>query len=133
MMYELTATRTTPLVKLNLEEKQFIIDGRSLPEKGILFYESILDWMNKHLSEAKLHAVLLVKLQYCNTSSYKGLMMLFKGIEKLNEKGNNISVKWFYDEDDEDWLEDGKTFEELVTVPFMYEAIIDSDTAYMQG
>lgn len=123
MMYEQIATRTTPLVRLNLEENEFIIQGRSLPEKGIDFYESIIDWMNQHLADKNIKAVFVVNLEYCNTSSYKGLALLFKNIEKINDNGSLITIKWMYETDDEDWLDDGKTYQELVKVPFVFEEI----------
>lgn len=123
MQYELKATNRTPWVKVVPSENIFFIKGRSLPENGIVFFEPLVEWMQAQFSANPVQAQLAVQLEYCNTSSYKGLMLVFKAIEALNSQGNTFSILWIYDEDDEDWLEDGETYEELVNVPFSYQAV----------
>jgi hypothetical protein len=39
-------------------------------------------------------------------------------LEKARMSNNNILVKWFYETDDEDMLETGEDFSEIVRVPF---------------
>lgn len=121
--FELIPTRSSPLVRIDLNTNEFLIEGRSMPEKGVIFYENIVKWMKRNMTSNNYQIQLRLELQYCNTSSYKGLLLLFTAIKELNDRGNSISVKWVYEYDDEDWLEDGKTFEEALNIPFVFEAV----------
>ena len=39
-------------------------------------------------------------------------------MEELYNNGNETLVKWFYPEDDEDMMETGKEYAEIIKVPF---------------
>lgn len=120
MKLEITPTRSTPLVRMDTEKHEYLIQGRSLPEEGLKFYEGIVEWLEANMPEYNGRSELKVNLQYCNTSSYKGLLLVFQYLQQQNKKGHQFTIIWFYDSDDEDWLEDGRSYQELVDVPFVY-------------
>jgi hypothetical protein len=39
------------------------------------------------------------------------------------KQGQNVTINWFHFEDDEDMLESGKEFEELLRLPFSYHTL----------
>ncbi|HAP68732.1 MAG TPA: nuclear pore complex subunit, partial [Flavobacteriales bacterium] len=43
---------------------------------------------------------------------------LFNLLEELNEKDNELSVQWVCESEDEDNIADGKSFKEVVKIPF---------------
>ena len=57
-----------------------------------------------------------VQLEYFNTSSSKCILDVFKKLESVT--GSEVSVKWYYEEDDEDMLEAGEDYEAIIDLPF---------------
>lgn len=127
MKFEVEKTGTTPHVLLDTETSVFRIEGRSLAENAVAFYGEIIDWMLANLSHSGVKGELVLRMYYCNTSSHKGVVMVLRTLDKLNETGCSFSVKWLYEEDDEDWLEDGETFQELINSPFVMESFPHSE------
>lgn len=106
-------TKYSPKVELNPEG--FIhIGGRSIVEDPFAFYGPILSWV-KNVSSSTLKVE--IKLEYLNTSSSKVLYQLLTTI-KENYNHTNVSISWFYEEDDEDTFELGKEFESQLELPF---------------
>ncbi|MCB0755869.1 MAG: DUF1987 domain-containing protein [Flavobacteriales bacterium] len=122
MIYEQQETGTTPHIRFDFEENDYMIQGRSLAENAMEFYGAAIDWLDENLQNRKTTAVLVVKLDYCNTSSYLGLAQVLHKLKELNSGGSSFKVKWVYEEGDEDWLEDGQNFQEAVDLPFEYES-----------
>lgn len=124
MIYESEATGTTPNVIFDIESHVFRIVGRSLAENAVSFYMPMIQWLKENLTGKSIQATMDVKLDYCNTSSYLGMIQVFKMLQELNEGNCSFTVNWQYEEGDEDWLEDGKNFEECVKVPFTFESFV---------
>ncbi|MDQ3394085.1 MAG: DUF1987 domain-containing protein, partial [Bacteroidota bacterium] len=61
--------------------------------------------------------ILYVKLEYFNTSSSKCLVEVFRKLEKLHNIGKEIKIRWFYEAEDEDMLESGEDFKEILKIP----------------
>jgi len=59
-----------------------------------------------------------VKLEYFNTSSSKCILDVFKKLEIIHKARNDVEIKWYYEEDDEDMLEAGEDYESIIRVPF---------------
>lgn len=106
------ATKNSPMVELN-PEGIMIIQGRSIIEDTISFYNPIIDWV-KQCSSKKF--TLEVRLEYMNTSSSKQVFTILKTI-KDNFSVKDVYIKWYYEEDDEDMLDTGKDFESLIRIP----------------
>ena len=53
-------------------------------------------------------------------------MLRFFKIHSSN-KGNNISVNWFYEEDDEDMQESGEDFKEIISLPINMSVLEEED------
>lgn len=122
MTYEQQESGTTPFIKFDTEVNAYQIEGRSLAENAMEFYGNAIQWIDEHLKGKKTKAVLAIKLDYCNTSSYLGIAQVLHKFKELNDAGSSFSVKWMYEEGDEDWLEDGQNFQEASDLPFVFEA-----------
>jgi hypothetical protein len=44
--------------------------------------------------------------------------------EEIFENGNKVVIKWFYNEDEEDMLEAGEEYADIVEIPFEYVIIV---------
>jgi hypothetical protein len=115
--FYLEATPKTPKLDFNSEEGVFEISGRSIPENSIEFYKPLLDWLDNYIEKPKEKTDMIVKLEYFNTSSSKCLVEIFRRLEKLQKEGSNTTIKWFYDEEDEDMQESGEDFKEIIKLP----------------
>ena len=105
----------TPLVEFNTNG-ELLLKGRSIPENSIEFYKPLLEWIESYSESPNSSTVLNVQLEYFNTSSSKCILDVFKKLESVS--GSEVSVKWYYEEDDEDMLEAGEDYEALIDLPF---------------
>jgi len=115
---KLRGTDDTPTVTLDKESRLFLISGRSLPEDVTAFYQPIVDWVNSEIPQIDGPIVFTFKMNYFNTASSKLLLDILIALETMYENGKDIVVHWFYDEDDEDMLEAGEEYADIVEVPF---------------
>ncbi len=110
-------TSKTPKVRLDADAKVFEIEGRSIPENSTEFYKPVFDWLDNYSGNANPETIFHFKLEYFNTSSSKCILDIFRKLEKLHESGSKVTIKWHYEEDDEDMQEAGEDYESIVKVP----------------
>jgi hypothetical protein len=115
---KIKGTDDTPSVILDKDNEIFEISGRSLPEDVTTFYEPILNWLDEYAENPNSKTVFSFKLVYFNTASSKLLLDILMKLEEMYENGNDILIKWFYPEDDEDMQEAGEEYAEIVDIPF---------------
>jgi hypothetical protein len=115
---KIKGTEDTPNVVLDAAENMMEISGRSLPEDVSSFYGPILNWLADYVKNPNPKTVFNFKLVYFNTASSKLILDILMKLEELNKKGNEVLVKWFYPEDDEDMQEAGNEYADIVEVPF---------------
>ena len=108
----------TPNVTLDIENNIFEISGRSMPEDVASFYQPILDWIDNELKPHNGKIVFVFKMNYFNTASSKLLLDILIRLEEMIAEGKDVVVHWYYDEDDEDMMEAGEEYAEIVEVPF---------------
>jgi len=113
----MSPTSKTPALDFNYQEGKFEIKGRSIPENSIEFYKPLISWVEEYITKPKENTKLLIKLEYFNTSSSKCLVEVFRRLEKLLQMDNEIKIHWYYESDDEDMLESGEDFKEIIKIP----------------
>ncbi len=111
-------TRNTPAVLLDPNRGVFKIFGRSSPENSIQFYDPIKDVIANNINGDTFDV--RIKMEYFNTSSSKCIYDLLKEIKALSDKGKEVIVRWYYEEDDEDMLEAGEDYSDLLDLPFKF-------------
>ena len=115
---KIVGTDDTPSVTLDVANEIFEISGRSLPEDVAVFYEPILDWIDRYSEEATGKTIFNFKLVYFNTASSKMILDILLKLEEMHESGKDVLVRWYYPEDDEDMEEAGEEYADIVEVPF---------------
>ena len=105
----------TPVVEFS-SNGELLLKGRSIPENSIEFYKPLIEWLESYSESPNNTTVLSVQLEYFNTSSSKCILDVFKKLESIS--GSEITVKWHYEEDDEDMLEAGEDYEAIIDLPF---------------
>ncbi len=120
--YKLNASQNTPEVNLDPKNNIFEVIGRSSPEDAASFYFPILEWVDKYLEHPNKETILNFKLPYYNTSSSKLILTIMTKFETAFENGQKVKINWFYPQDDEDILEAGEEYSDIVDIPFEYIA-----------
>ncbi len=118
-------TDDTPNVILDKDNNKFEISGRSLPEDVNMFYEPIMKWIDSYAEEPNDTTEFNFKLEYFNTASSKIILDILLKFEDIVENGNDVKIKWHYHEEEEDMLEAGEEYADIVEIPFDYEAYTD--------
>ncbi len=108
-------TPKTPSVVFDTKGGSLEIKGRSIPENSIEFYKPLIDWIESYSQAPQTKTILNIQLEYFNTSSSKCILDLFKKLEAIN---NEITINWYYEEDDEDMLEAGEDYDAIINIPF---------------
>ena len=115
---QLEASAKTPEVLFDSANGQLLLKGRSIPENSIEFYKPLNDWIDAYAESPKDNTTIDVKLEYFNTSSSKCILDLFKKLERLSASGSQVTVNWYFEEDDEDMEEAGEDYQAIIKLPF---------------
>ena len=120
-------TKSTPEVRFDPQNNKLAINGQSYPENAFKFYEPIFTWLEEYLQDARQGVVLefYYYMPYINTSSSKCIMMLLEKLENAHQRGQAVSVRWYYDEENEMALECAEEFKEDLTLPFQISSSAD--------
>lgn len=111
-------TPKTPSVNFDSASGILHLKGRSIPENSIEFYKPLVEWLDEYAAKPQPKTAVNIQLEYFNTSSSKCLLDLFKKLEGMHKSGNDITIKWYYEEDDEDMLEAGEDYQSIINIPF---------------
>jgi hypothetical protein len=102
-------TSSTPAIQFNTDGRM-LMEGRSLPENVQRFFEPLIDWSRTLTAEA---VKLDINLEYMNSASTKKVLEFLKVLD-ANNCIKTFIVNWHYESEDEDTLENGQIFEELL-------------------
>lgn len=111
-------TKKAPLINLSLEENIFQIKGPSFSEDIIEIYTPVIDWIDSEMPNLEKELTCEFYFTVLNSASHKKIFQILIKLNALLDDGKKISVKWFYDEDDEDIMEMGEDLIELINLPF---------------
>lgn len=116
----------TPKIYFEPEVDIYLLEGKSLPENAIDFYQPVFDWATTFFNSEEVPASLEInfKLDYFNTASSKQIAKLLRIIEG-SPSSENVTIKWFYDEEDADMLKAGNRYNKLMNVNF--EFVVNED------
>lgn len=123
MVTEIAATERSPAIRFDYAQNDFLVAGESYPEDVNSFFGPLMETMETHLADLSDAAVKFVfELQYFNSSSAKVIMRLFDALEACAEAGNDVTVIWRHDIDDDNMQELGEEFgEDLEAATFALE------------
>ncbi len=123
MMSELqvTSTRFTPLVKIDLDKRQVEVRGRSIGNEKECIYNPLVSWINENPTFASEIEVINFYLDYTSAKTVRcifSVLLLLKNYSK-----NSVVVNWYYNVLDDSTKE---TVEDLIPlVPFKFNIIAE--------
>lgn len=107
-------TRITPLISFDNESNLLEIKGRSSPENSIQFFEQIMNLIDDLMESESEELTVNFSFEYFNTSSSKCLFDVFKKLLQFEESDKKLTINWYYEEDDEDMMEAGEDYADLL-------------------
>lgn len=111
-------TQSSPSVRGDWENGILYMEGDSYPENSYELFADMVAWVSRFLTETTQPLKLELSLLYLNTSSIKVMMDIFDEMEDAFQAGRDVSIKWFYDKENERVAELAEEFKEDCTFPF---------------
>ena len=107
-----------PNIVLDLKNNEYKISGVSTPENAFELYNQAIVWLDNAESEITKPIRFVFDFKYLSSSSHKMVFDILNKLEKMAASGKEVKVIWIYKEVDEDMMELGEDFSELVKLPF---------------
>lgn len=110
-MKDIYIEKTTSMPAVSFKNTGEIkLEGRALPENASVFFDPLKKWASEiDVKEINIE----FNLDYFNTSVSKQLMDLFRNFEN-NHNIETINITWMYEDGDEEMLESGEVYEEML-------------------
>ncbi|MGP8215572.1 MAG: DUF1987 domain-containing protein [Bacteroidia bacterium] len=115
---EIKGTNTSPAIKFVPGQGKIEVKGRSFPEDAYKFYEPLMESLREYASNPNPVTIVDFRLEYFTTSSSKCIYKIFKILESINRRINQVTVNWYYEKDDEIMFEEGENFMDLTKLTF---------------
>ena len=115
---QIAGKKDTLTVDFNAETRILALEGASYPENPIEFFDSLTGWLTRYIQEIRGPLTLNITIDYLNTSSSKCLLDLFEMLEEYHESGGEVTLNWYYEQDDEDMEETGEELCEDLELPY---------------
>jgi len=110
--------KNTPKISGNSATSILVIEGSTFPENVRKFYSPVNDWLDsiaKNTSTVNIEC----KFYYMASSSVIAILKTLQYAERLF--GNsNVSIKWRYEEEDDDIRKIGEDFSHLLGIEFEF-------------
>lgn len=116
----ISATSATPAIIFDFENGNLSISGRSIHENPVEFYKPLLEWLNEYALHPCALTIFNINFDYLNTSSSKYLFAILKKMKLMADSGNSISINWHNHIDDEDMLQTGQVYSEILEMSFEF-------------
>jgi len=110
----------TPYVCLDPKTGICNMTGKSYPEDISAFYMHIVDWFEEYTFVGEKDLTINMKLSYFNSASQKIYTEIFEKL--MDSKNFKVLVNWYYAEDDDEILENGKIYQNLTDLDFNFIA-----------
>ena len=114
---EIDSTALSPSVFFSPDEGLMKIEGRSIPENPEEFYSQIFLWIKEYFVSPQDHTDVNFMLEYVNSGSTKFLIEMMRMLKKFIDDGASVTVRWYFEEEDEAIEELGEHFLEMVKLP----------------
>lgn len=119
----ITPSKQKPDLQFCAEKGELLIAGQSLPENATLLYCSVLEWIDEYAKTPAPKTTMSFKMKYYNTASSKMFFSIIKRLNLMYKSGVDVEIHWYYQQDDEDMLDQGEYFRDLVDLPFKFFSI----------
>lgn len=110
----------TPHILFDPTSSVFKIEGKSFPEDSKEFYRVLIEWLEAYKANLPPVFELSFNLFYLSSSSIISVKQILMKIAEFQSKGTRVTVKWKYDEDDDDIKKTGEDYMKITKLPFQF-------------
>jgi hypothetical protein len=115
---KISATENSPEINFDLENKLFIIKGKSIVSEVDKFYAPILEWLQEFQTKATDEINFIFDLEYFNIFSSKRILFILYTLSDIRARGIDVRVTWYFSLEDDDMKEVGEDYACMVNLPF---------------
>ncbi|MFO7827913.1 MAG: DUF1987 domain-containing protein [Bacteroidales bacterium] len=119
------ASEEKPGINFDPQNNKFMIFGKSFPEEAKKFFEPVFMWLEDYEKNPNAETNFEIRLDYYNSSTSTILLELLYILNRIFKKGHKVKILWSYLEMDDDMLDAGKEYSEMVDIPFEFIPIED--------
>ncbi len=109
--------RIRPSARFIKNEGVLSLEGRSLLEAAEDVFDKMNNWLREYARNPQPKTVINIALEYFNSSTAKALIRFLIISKELKNKSELI-INFYYD--DENVLEYGKDFSDVIDIPFNF-------------
>jgi len=123
-------TPISPYVSFNPNDGIFEISGYSRPEDGKKFFYPLIEFINNYqqviesrhnIKSIKSDNLLFIfKFRYINSASTKFICEFLFQVLKFKNIGVSFTIKWFYENNDEEMRELGEDISDIIDYPLCF-------------
>ncbi|PLX20725.1 MAG: nuclear pore complex subunit [Marinilabiliales bacterium] len=124
---KIEATDSTPLIHFDKNSGTFEIKGKSFPEESRSFYAPAQSWLEDYAKEPNDETLFAFKMEYFNSSSSLIILEILNLLDSIHKAGKKVTISWNYLKIDEDMMEAGEEYAELVSLPFEFHALEETE------
>lgn len=122
----IAATDESPGINFDKDLRKFLIFGKSFPEEVKRFFNPIIFWLEEYVQQPNDETVFEFRLEYYNSATATMILDILYLLERIIElEAKKVTIIWNYLEIDDDMLDTGKEYSEMVNIPFEFNAIED--------
>lgn len=118
MDLKIEATEKTPKVEYNRAKCELLMEGICIPEQTHDFFKPVLSFIDSLVAQPPKTFTLTVNLHFFNTGSARYILEVMKNTRKLKDAGVDTKFKWYFNEEDEDIEEAGRSYSFILNEPF---------------
>jgi len=115
---QIDSSELTPRILLDAGLGKIEIEGVAIPEDTHKFFAPLLQWIDEYSKQPRPKTIASFNITYCNTSSSMYIAEMLRRLRKINQAGYEVSVNWYYEEDDEDMRLLGEDFRRISQLHF---------------
>lgn len=112
----LDGSKRLPSVILDKKIEKFEISGISNHSEAGEYYRPILEWIDKYTQDPLKKTIFEFKMNYYDSVSSLMIFKVMQKLQYLKDYGNDVLVKWFYEENDESIIETGIDFKDIFLI-----------------
>ena len=115
--FEIAGNKFVPEILFNATSGILSFKGKAILEDSKEIFGPAKDWVSDFITAFTGKIVIDIDLIYFNSVVSKELFSIMTLVKKYN---GDKEVRWHYDEEDEEALEEGKSFQEETKLPFEF-------------
>lgn len=98
-------TKTTFGINFDPHKRILVFTGNSYPPNALDFFDPLIDWVKKFVSNTESEVRVEFKVNYYNTTSSKYIFKIMEILEKHHKKTARVRLLWYFNEAEEDLYE----------------------------